>query len=228
MNRAALYFFDHGPYPSEWEELTDNALLESYKKTSNQLIVCFLMKRHRTPIIAISYSYLKNQEAVEDFVHNLFIRLVDKLKDANIQRFTGFLVTMVKNKHKDELSKHNVRQGYENEEKSRMVLSKNEEKDQDFILDNPLSEEKLEEYFQEGILSEMEYTCLRYRSQGLKPADIVKLIDPRILGLYPKEGQMDCPKFILRIKKKVFGALDRAYRKMREKLGNDYDGYFQT
>ena len=228
MNRAALYFFDHGPYPHEWEELTDNALLESYKKTSNQLIVCFLMKRHKTPIVAISYSYLKNQEAVEDFVHDLFIRLVDKLKDAHIQRFTGFLVTMVRNKHKDELGKHKVREGYENEEKSRMMLAKDSGKDQDFILDNPLSEEKLATYFREGTLSEMEYTCLRYRSQGMKPADIAKLIDPQILGLYPNEDQRDCPEYFLRIKKKVFGALDRAYKKMREKLEKDYDSYFQT
>ncbi len=228
MNRAAMYFFDHGSYPQEWAELSDEALLEQYKETSDQLIVCFLMKRHKTPIVAISYSYLKNHEAVEDFVHDLFIRLVAKLKDLNVQNFSGFLVTMVKNKHKDELGKHKVREGYENAVIRKGNSFKEEEDKWGFIIDNPLAEQKLAGYFQEGTLSEMEFTCLRFRSQGLKPAEIAKQIDPSVLGLYPEKEQVDCPDFINHMKKKVFGALERSYKKMRDKLGNDFEGYFQT
>ena len=225
MNRAAMYIFDHVPYPAEWEEMSDESLLGHYQSTSDQLIICYLLKRHKAPIIAISFSYLKNAEAIEDFVQDLYERLVIKLPEAEIRNFKSFLITVVKNKHKDDLGKYEVRQAYQQAERIRRdPFSDN---DWDFELDNPFSAEKLKELSQQGRLSPMEGLCLEMRAQGLKAGDIAKLIEPKVLGLWPKEGEQDCPEFLQLKKKKVFGALERAYKKMKALLAKDYQQYFQ-
>lgn len=221
-----MYFFEKVSYPSQWEELADEALIEQYQQTENQLIICFLMNRHKAPIVAISFRFLRNKEAVEDFVHDLFLRLVDKLKQAEIRKFSAFLSTMVKNKHKDDLGKHDVRMNYEiRVQKSKDPFYKN---NWEFTIDNPLSEERLKEYYNQGVLSRMEYNCLKDRSQGMKPAEIAKNLEPQILGLFPQEGQDTCEEFIKLKKKKVFGALERSYRKMKETLGEDFSRYFEV
>ena len=227
MNRrAAMYFFEKVSYPSHWDELADEALIKLYQETGDQLIICFLMNRHKTPIVAISFRFLRNREAVEDFVHDLYLRLVDKLRKAEVRKFSAFLSTMVKNKHKDDLGKHDVRVNYE----IRVQNNKDPfyQNSWDFDMDNPLSEERLKGYFEQGVLSRMEYNCLKDRSQGMKPAEIAESLDPQILGLFPQEGQKTCEEFIKLKKKKVFGALERSYKKMKETLGEDFTGYFQT
>jgi len=107
------YTFDSAIYPKHWQSLSDEALINQYRTNHDQLIVCYLLHRYKTPVVAISFSYLKNEEAVIDFTHDLYIKLVELLKHCDIQRFPSFLVTIVKNKHKDDLSKFRTVKNYE-------------------------------------------------------------------------------------------------------------------
>jgi len=219
------YSFDL-PYPTEWQKLSDEALITQYKQTGNQLIVCYLMQRYKSAILAISMSYLKSEEAVKDFTHDLFIKLVKLLKQSEVQKFQSFLVTVVKNKHKDELSKFTTSKNYENRPDHPSAF--HPEQKQDFELDNPINAEALQKLKDEGELSDMEHACLSMYLDEFKSGEIAEHIDPKILGIKQDELATYTPQELLTLKKeKVYGAIERARRKLRRLFQKEYGGYFK-
>ncbi len=220
------YSFDNAIYPEHWQELSDETLLNQYRESNDQLIVCYLMQRYKAPIVAISYSYLKDEDAVIDFTQDLFIKLVELLKHCDVQRFQSFLITVVKNKHKDELSKFKTVKNYE--QKFNHLNSIDEEEDRHFQMDNPLKPAILKRLKQKGKLSEMEYSCIAMQLNGLKSGEIAELIDPSTLKLGNDELQGMTLQEILNIKKdKVYGAIERTRKKLRKILQEDFGDYFK-
>ncbi|RMG22382.1 MAG: sigma-70 family RNA polymerase sigma factor [Bacteroidetes bacterium] len=219
------FFFDAARYPHDWHKEPDEELVARYQKTGNQLLICLLLQRHKAPIIGLSMRYLKDMDKVVDFCHRLYEKLVKKLKDKEADNFQAFLLTVVKNMHKDDWDKHKVRERYQKEHPPKEAHS--EENRYHFGLDNPLSQEKLLELRQKNVLSAMEYACMKLYLQEMKSGEIARVIDPAELGIKADNDLTEEALYQLK-KDKVYAAIERARRKLREHLGNDFGDYFKS
>jgi len=74
----------------------------------------------------------------------------------------------------------------------------------------------------------MEFACISMQLNGLKSGEIAELIDPSVLKLNPSESQNQTNDQILHLKKeKVYGAIERARKKLRKILQEDFGDYFR-
>ena len=222
--KSGHYFFEEVTYPAKWENWSDKKLIRLFQRWSKRdpdhpqklLLLCYLMKRHQAAIIAISFRFLRNEDAVREFTHELFEKLCVKLPGTQIQHFGGFLSTIVRNMHLDKKKK--LKKIVDISEVELPENGKGSEYELIMRLDNPLTHEKLDQYLNQNVISRMEYECIKLILVGLKSGEIAKIIDPTILGMQEHTSSEPEEEYFQRKRKKVFDAVDRARRKLRKHL----------
>ncbi|MBN1251211.1 MAG: sigma-70 family RNA polymerase sigma factor [Bacteroidales bacterium] len=79
------------------ETLTDEQIIELYKKDAQKVFVGELYKRYTKFIFLVSMKYLKNEERSKDAVMEVFEKLFSDLLKHQIQNFKPWLHTVVRN-----------------------------------------------------------------------------------------------------------------------------------
>lgn len=229
QKKLSPYFFDELIYPAHWKDMADHILLDEYKyhlekqpmDTTSQLVICFLLKRHKGGIILVSRKYIKHEEQLIEFTHDLFIKLIKILQKVSIKSsFCGFLLTTVKNMHQDALRKNKPKVDIETLHSKPHPHNLENQIGQE--LDFPLSDEKLKVLKNKGILSVREYECIKLALIGYKPREIASEIDEAILDMIEIKTLKDPEDRFSSKLKKIHGALERARKKIKRHFGKNY------
>ncbi len=77
--------------------LTDEQIIEEYKKTSDKNWVGELYKRYTRFVFLVSMKYLKNEERCHDAVMQIFEKLFTDFHKHNIEKFKPWLHTVTRN-----------------------------------------------------------------------------------------------------------------------------------
>ena len=76
---------------------SDAQLLDAYVATGNMEPLGELYSRYTPLVYGVCLKYLQDEEASKDAVMHIFEQLVDKLQNAEVRQFKGWLYTVVKN-----------------------------------------------------------------------------------------------------------------------------------
>ncbi len=216
------YFFDAPLYPPEWRDMDDAHLVELYQKevelptlhNKAQLIICFLMKRHKGGITLVSRSFVSSEKEIVEFTHDLFLKLVSVLKSLKIERnLGGFLLTTIRHMHIDRMRKKKALPlGDKLNDLGHHYSPFNQV---DMKLDYPLSEADLLRIKGSGLLSQREYQCINLVRMGYKPREIAREVDCKTLEmeellLIPNDNERLESKI-----KKIYAAIERARSKIK-------------
>ena len=79
------------------EELTDEALIEQYKMTQDTHYVSMLMQRYARQITAFAWKSWQNEEEVQDFSQDVFVKLAAKLQTSDVEHFKSWLYRFMQN-----------------------------------------------------------------------------------------------------------------------------------
>ncbi len=91
--------------PGKISSLSDQELMERYKKKRDQKYFAELFTRYSHLIMGVCMKYLKNTEASKDGVMNLYESISDKLVTNKIENFGGWIYVVTKNYCLGELRK---------------------------------------------------------------------------------------------------------------------------
>ncbi len=188
--------------PHRYSNLSDEALVNLYQKDHHLLIIAILIQRHSHQLAILQYSFLKDSSQFNDFAHELFNRLAEELKTVHIRStFQQWLIWWVKNR----LIDHSRRKRTSDKVYSNWAIKQE-------IKEFPNYEEKMDyaSFITEAMamLNDDEKFCLtQYYLEDQTYNDIAL-----------KRGW----KF-----KKVANHIARARDKLRAKLGDKIEAYFQ-
>jgi RNA polymerase sigma factor (sigma-70 family) len=77
--------------------LPDEALLNEFKKNSDQQMLVHLYMRYTDLVYGVCMKYLKDSEAAKDAVMNIYQELLTKLQTHQVDNFKSWLYVVVKN-----------------------------------------------------------------------------------------------------------------------------------
>ncbi|MEO1448419.1 MAG: sigma-70 family RNA polymerase sigma factor [Bacteroidota bacterium] len=103
---------DQGPQLSRLREMEDKELVAQYQATQRQEALAVLMDRYMDSVVGISMRYLKDEEAVRDFVGDMYVKLTNAVLTNEIKHFRSWLHSTVHNRLKDLKRKAQVRNNY--------------------------------------------------------------------------------------------------------------------
>ncbi|MEL6588719.1 MAG: sigma-70 family RNA polymerase sigma factor [Bacteroidota bacterium] len=220
-------FFDEISFPEEWNKLSDEELLKRYADLTSggqapnrkaQLLICFLMKRHKAAIVLVTKKYIKSVEDFEDFVHDLYEKLLRVLPgNEPIKNFGGFLFTLINRMHLDAIKKKKPDVGIDN--LSPPSPGNLWTRSVDLRMDYPLDEAGIKKLISDGILSPREGIVIIYLSLGYKPREMVDLISDEFLGIKPQTPPLeDAKKAKIKVAK-IYSAIERARKKLNDHFG---------
>lgn len=98
--------------------MEDKELVAHYQATQRQEALAVLMDRYMDSVVGISMRYLKDEEAVRDFVSDMYVKLTNAVLTNEIKHFRSWLHSTVHNRLKDLKRKAQVRTAY----RSQLVL----------------------------------------------------------------------------------------------------------
>ncbi|MGB0429633.1 MAG: RNA polymerase sigma factor [Bacteroidia bacterium] len=182
---------------TNYSQIADEVLAAQYAKNHNSEIIGELMKRYHSQIVAFGFKSFKNQDDVQDFVHDVFEKLSEKLKSAEVKQFKAWLYTTMRNMFYDDGRKQIVRETFAANEQNANSEEYNPLKQVERNID--------QQHLQKAILelNEKEQRCLQLLYwDELSYAEVMK--------------QMDLTFNQLR------GLKDRSLKKLKEKLQNIY------
>ncbi len=90
------------------EKYADEELVSLFQQKKETTYVAILMERYLPQITAFGYRHLKNKEHTKDFTHDLFLKLCDRLRNADITNFKSWLFKVMKNMFLDQVKHHKV------------------------------------------------------------------------------------------------------------------------
>ncbi len=79
------------------ETLSDEAIIVEYQKKHNNKYIGVLYERYYHIVFGVCLKYLKSSEDSEDAVVVIFEQLIEKLKQAEVSNFGGWLYSVSKN-----------------------------------------------------------------------------------------------------------------------------------
>jgi len=82
---------------AEWVRKNDADLVMLYQSSSDQRILAILYERYLTLIYGVCLKYLKDSDLARDEVVNIYLQLVNKVKNHNIYDFKNWLYRLVQN-----------------------------------------------------------------------------------------------------------------------------------
>ena len=228
QKKSSPYFFNEMIYPQKWSDMNDKLLVAMYRRqvrknpidSKSQLIVCFLLKRHLGGIILASRSFISGERELVEFTHDLFLKLVEKLKKIRIKKnFSGFLFTTITRMHLDNIRKYRPSISLENA--SSLPHPYDVENQTSLKLDFPLDTPELEKLQRDKVLSNLEYECIKYTLLEYKAREIADEINEKILGFSKIKAIDDQEAFDAYKLKMVYRALERARKKLRIHFNRD-------
>ncbi|OYU96862.1 MAG: RNA polymerase subunit sigma-24 [Bacteroidetes bacterium B1(2017)] len=83
--------------PDTLKQKSDEELLLSYQKDGDKLLVGELFKRHSLMCFAVCNKYLKNEDAAQDAVMQIFENLFEDLKKHTVLNFRTWLHSVARN-----------------------------------------------------------------------------------------------------------------------------------
>ncbi|MEM7036263.1 MAG: sigma-70 family RNA polymerase sigma factor [Bacteroidota bacterium] len=83
-------------------EISDLEWVRKYQETGDQQAVVHLMRRYSAYVVAFGYRHMKDRERLNDFSQDLFVKLCDKLKTAEVRNFKSWLSTVMRNMFYDQ------------------------------------------------------------------------------------------------------------------------------
>ena len=86
-----------GSINSRYQVLDDPSLLERYKKTGNLEILGVLYHRYMHLVFGVALKHLKDPEDSKDAVMQIFEKLVDKLREHQVDNFKPWLYSVTRN-----------------------------------------------------------------------------------------------------------------------------------
>lgn len=92
--------------------MEDHELVAHYQATERQEALALLMDRYMDSVVGISMRYLKDEEAVRDFVSDMYVKLTKAVLTNEIKHFRSWLHSTVHNRLKDLKRKAQVRTNY--------------------------------------------------------------------------------------------------------------------
>lgn len=86
-----------GSTDSMFAAASDEALIRAFQTNGEQQALVALLKRYSGYVIAFAGPRLKDREAVRDFSQELYLKLSDKLKTAEVRNFKSWLYMVMRN-----------------------------------------------------------------------------------------------------------------------------------
>jgi RNA polymerase sigma-70 factor (ECF subfamily) len=90
---------------SKFSHLTDNELVNEYKRTNNKELVGELYKRYTHLVLGMCIHYFKDKDNAKDMVVQIFEKLFQELKKREVENFKAWLTFVVRNYCISELRK---------------------------------------------------------------------------------------------------------------------------
>jgi RNA polymerase sigma-70 factor (ECF subfamily) len=77
--------------------MTDLELINHYRKHGDASSISVLMDRYANQIVAFGLKQIRSHEDVRDFANDLYVKLAEKLKTAEVQDFKSWLYVFMRN-----------------------------------------------------------------------------------------------------------------------------------
>ncbi len=78
-------------------KMSDLELIASYQKKGDATCISILMDRYADQIIAFGLKQIRGHEDVRDFTNEVYLKLAEKLKTAEVQSFKSWLYVFMRN-----------------------------------------------------------------------------------------------------------------------------------
>ena len=85
-----------GSINSRYQALDDSILLERYKESGNLELLGVLYHRYMHLVFGVALKHLKDPEESKDAVMQIFEKLVEKLKEHEVQSFKPWLYSVTR------------------------------------------------------------------------------------------------------------------------------------
>lgn len=82
---------------SRHSKLSDEELLQAYRKTADNLWLGHLLQRYTTLLLGVAMKYLKDHALAEDAVQQIFLKALTHLPKEEIANFKGWLYILMRN-----------------------------------------------------------------------------------------------------------------------------------
>lgn len=76
---------------------SDEELIRAFQEEGDQQALVLLLKRYAGYVIAFAGQHLRDREAARDFSQELFLKLSEKLKKAEVRNFKSWLYMVMRN-----------------------------------------------------------------------------------------------------------------------------------
>lgn len=80
-----------------YDTLTDEELLQRYRLTQDEAFLGAALTRHTLLLLGVAMKYLKDRDAAEDAVQQIFLKTLTHLPSEPIQNFKGWLYVLLRN-----------------------------------------------------------------------------------------------------------------------------------
>lgn len=140
---------------------SDLEIVKQYRKTSDNVLIGELYKRHTQFVFLISMKYMKDEQAAQDIVMEVFEKLFEDLKNHNITNFKSWLYSVTKNQCLQKLRKQSGE--LKKQEELKINLEKNVEfEPENHLLKKEETEDKLQK-LEKAIdsLKKEQKTCIK-------------------------------------------------------------------
>ncbi|WP_240609318.1 RNA polymerase sigma factor [Flavipsychrobacter stenotrophus] len=78
-------------------KLSDEELLQAYRKTSDNMWLGHLLQRYTTLLLGVAMKYLKDRTLAEDAVQQVFLKALTHMPKEEITNFKGWLYILTRN-----------------------------------------------------------------------------------------------------------------------------------
>jgi RNA polymerase sigma-70 factor (ECF subfamily) len=84
-------------HPNEYSNLSDEELLQRYRKSNSNDWLGYLLQRYTLLMLGVAMKYLKDKDAAEDAVQQVFLKALTHLPKGEIRNFKGWLYILMRN-----------------------------------------------------------------------------------------------------------------------------------
>jgi RNA polymerase sigma-70 factor (ECF subfamily) len=84
-------------HPKEYSKLNDEELLQRYRRSNSNEWLGYLLQRYTMLLLGVGMKYLKDKDAAEDAVQQVFLKALTHLPQGTIQNFKGWLYVLMRN-----------------------------------------------------------------------------------------------------------------------------------
>lgn len=87
----------HLPQPVKYTDLSDEELLDVYRQSGDNQLLGVLLQRYTLLLLGVAMKYLKDKDAAQDAVQQVFLKAITHLPQGPIQNFKGWLYILTRN-----------------------------------------------------------------------------------------------------------------------------------